>query len=311
MAATFFSSLVTAAILLSSAECSKVFSAYFPNWAYQREPPYTFRPENLSKIVDRLDHLIYAYAHIDWYNNSIILTGANDAEFIQDLASYKYEHFNLRVLISVGGENFPSANFSAMVASYDTRAAFVQSLKRLLYVYNLDGVDINWQFPCSKEKMIFLEDWESYNSSCEAVTFQDVLDTGGKCPDDADNLLYLVQELRASLPNGTLITLLGPQTKSSWRRLDLKGISHYIDYWHVATFDYTIPALNFSFYTAPNSPLNQPPRSSSTVPWNINATGIITSLFFLIIVESDVKQKLHGNNACSTGRVSCTGGGKA
>ena len=274
MAATILSSLVAAAILLSSVECSKVFSAYFPNWAHQREPPYTFRPENLSEIVDRLDHLIFAYAHIDWYNNSIVLTGANDAEFLQDLASYKQQQYNLRVLISVGGENFPSANFSAMAASYDTRAAFVQSVKRLLYVYSLDGIDINWRFPCSKEKMIFLEEWESSNSSCEAVTFRAILDPGGKCPDDADNLLYLVQELRASLPNGALITLLGPQTKSSWKKLDLKKLSNYIDYWHVATYDYTVPALNYSFYTAPNSPLNQPPKFSSTVPWNINTTGI-------------------------------------
>lgn len=275
MAAPLLFSLVTATILLSSTECSKVFSAYFPNWAYQRESPYAFRPENLSKIVDRLDILIYAYAHIDWSNNSIVLTGANDAEFIQDLTSYKYEHYDLRVLVSVGGENFPSANFSAMAASYETRSTFVQSVKHLLYVHNLDGIDINWQFPCSKKRTIFLPEWENYyNSSCETVTFQEIHDSGGKCPDDADNLLYLVQELKTTLPNGTLITLLGPQIKSFWKRLDLKSISHYIDYWHVATYDYTIPALNYSFYTAPNSPLNEPAKSSSTVSWNINATGI-------------------------------------
>ena len=201
--------VVTAAILASVVECSKIFTAYFPNWAHIREPPYAFRPENMSVIVNRLDHLIYAYAHIDSSSSGIILTQPNDPEFIQHLVSYKYEHRNLKVLVSAGGDKFPSANFSAMVASYKSRAAFVYTYTT--WTTSTGGI------PCSKGNTIFVEEWDGHNTSCEALAYQEVQDYGGKCPDDATNLIYLVQQLRVSLPNGTSITLFDPKIKSLWK----------------------------------------------------------------------------------------------
>ena len=275
MAAPLVVFLLTAVIFVPpKAECGKIFSAYFPNWAHRRAPPFSFRPENISEIVARVDLLVYAYAHIDPSNYSIVLTELIDNEFIRDLVSYKTDNPNLKVLTSVGGDMFPSANFSAMTATYETRATFITSLRRFLRNYNLDGVELNWQFPCSGAKSIHVDEWHGFGSSCESLKIRNISDPGKLCPDDADNLLFLVQQLRASLVKGSLITLLGPHVKKIWRRLDLKGLSRYIDYWHVATYDYTNPALSDSTNTAPNSPLHRPRRDISTaLSWNINETS--------------------------------------
>ena len=273
MAVAFLSLFAAVAILPPVVDCSKVFTAYFPNWAHRREPEFSFRPENLSDIVGRLDHLIYAYAHIDPSNYSVVLTDAIDPEFIRELVSYKTENDNLKVLLSIGGDKFPSENFSEMAATYERRAAFIESLKQFLHEYNLDGVEINWQFPCSEAKTIYLEEWHKFERSCESVEIREIYDSGGLCPDDSDNLLFLVQQLRASLANETLITLLGPPTKRIWRKMDLKMLSRYIDYWHVATYDFTNPALNRSTFTGPNSPLHRPPKLSTILSFNINDTS--------------------------------------
>ena len=266
---------VTLLVIPKTTECSKIFSAYFPNWAHRRQPPFGFRPENIGDIVTRVDHLIYAYAHIDPFNYSVVLTEPVDDEFLRSLVSYKSKNQKLKVLISVGGDKFPSANFSAMAATYETRAAFITSLKRLMRNYGLDGVEINWQYPCSRAKAIHVEEWDACDTSCESYWVETLTDAGSRCPDDADNFLFLVQQLRATLGNGTLITLLGPRTKKLWRKLDLGGLSRNIDYWHVATYDFNTPALNESSFTAPNSPLHRPKDLSRTLSWNINQTSTV------------------------------------
>jgi GH18 family chitinase len=60
--------------------------------------------------------------------------------------------------------------------------------------------------------------------------------------------------------------------KKVWKKLDLRGISRNIDYWHVATYDFNTPALNDSSFTAPNSPLHRPKDLSRSLSWNINQT---------------------------------------
>ena len=266
--------LLCAVAVLKEAECSKIFTAYFHNWAHQRQPPFSFRPENISEIVTRVDHLVYAYAHFDPFNYSVVLTEPVDDEFLRSLVAYKAVNQKLKVLISVGGDKFPSANFSAMAAAYETRAAFIASLKQLMRNYGLDGVKINWQYPCSKPRTINVEQWDGFDSSCESYWVETLADAGSRCPEDADNFLFLVQQLRASLGNRSLITLLGPSMKKVWKKLDLGGISRNIDYWHVATYDFNTPALNDSSFTAPNSPLHRPKDLSHSLSWNIYTCNV-------------------------------------
>ena len=80
---------------------------------------------------------------------------------------------NVRVCISVGGWNW-DAQFEELAASPETRSAFVQNLKAFVDEYQLDGVDMDWEYP----------------------------DPGPS----SQNFLALIQELRAALPDKLLTT---------------------------------------------------------------------------------------------------------
>lgn len=57
----------------------------------------------------------------------------------------KFPH--LKVMIGIGGWNQKSFNYSSMVLNKENRTTFIQSVLQLLKTHDLDGLDINWQFP--------------------------------------------------------------------------------------------------------------------------------------------------------------------
>lgn len=254
--------------ILCGVECSKIFGSYFPNWAQHRSSPYTYLPKDVKGIVDRLDHLIYAYAHFDPLNYTIVLNEANDTDFIRQLVAYRSTS-HIKLLLSIGGHSFPSAHFSEMAGDAEKRTAFIADLKAFLGTHNFDGVDISWQCPCSVPKSIFLK----HSFSCENMTV--IHDTGGRCPNDTSNFVLLLKEMREALGPDVLVTVTGPALPELWKELDLQAMSDYVDYWYIMTFDYSIPTLNSSYFTAPNSPLRSPSKAPGghVSPWNINDTG--------------------------------------
>lgn len=248
--------------------CSKIFGGYFPNWAQYREEPYTFTPSNLQEIAEKLNHLVYSHIHFDSKNYSLVPTEENDQVFLKKLASYKDSLQNFRLLVSIGGDEFPSSNFSAMVKSNQTRAMFINNLQTFLHQNNIDGVEISWKWPCSPPKVIHKKQF----LSCK--NFEDVMDKGSKCPQDAFQFLALLKEMRHHLGKKTTITLSGSPFPEVIKKIPLKLFSRYVDYWHVETFGYALSETNYSYSTAPYSPLNQNSSSDTTATHSINTTGM-------------------------------------
>lgn len=210
--------------LLEGAQCGKVVGAYFSNSGQYRAKPYTYLPENLAR---RLDYLMYAFAYFNSDNYTIEFTDPNDQEFIRQIMKYKVSYPDVKILISVGGADFPSKNYSDMASTSAGRAAFISNLKSFISLYNFDGVDINWEFPCSPPKTIYVKYF--------CTSFLQKLDTGGNCTEDASNFLLLVKQMRDHMGRDVLITVAGPALPAQYNNLDLKCISNYINYWHVKT----------------------------------------------------------------------------
>ncbi len=83
-------------------------------------------------------------------------------------------HVNgVQVLISVGGWGY-DAEFEQLTASAESRARFVSGMAEYVEQYQLDGVDIDWEYPDTSES--------------------------------GQNFLALMRELRAALPEGKLLT---------------------------------------------------------------------------------------------------------
>lgn len=262
-------------ILLARCDSSRIFSGIFPNWGQYRDPPYTFTPTHLQGIIGRLDHLIYAHAHFD-PSFQIMFTDTQDKFFVQELVDYKLAHRKLKILLSIGGEDFPSSDFSKMASLNENRARFIRNLQVFVSEHKFDGVDINWQWPCSSPKVIHLKrekEAEDPRQHCTGTAYSMIPDRGSKCPQDAENLLLLLKEMRKALGNSTLLAFTLSHLPQQARNLHLKSVAEYVDYFYIESYGYAISATNDSLITAPNAPLNKPSGTPPVGPQNIKTTG--------------------------------------
>jgi len=118
---------------------------------------------------DRLTHINYSF-----------LIPNDDGSFaplangwkLEQIASQAHET-GVELLISVGGWGWDE-QFETMAADPESRAAFVRNLSDFIDQYDLDGADIDWEYP----------------------------DPG----QSAENFLLLIQELRQAMPDKLLTT---------------------------------------------------------------------------------------------------------
>lgn len=126
--------------------------------------------KDLAPIAGRTDALLYSFAYFcppagtspmpywaaapfghctdnDEYKLMSVETA--DSKMIPDMVGFKKQSPNLKVLLSVGGWNFPSAFYSKMAKTAESRKKFIDSCKHWMEEKGFDGIDIDWEFPCS------------------------------------------------------------------------------------------------------------------------------------------------------------------
>jgi chitinase len=86
----------------------------------------------------------YAFANIE--QGRMVEGVPETAGNLAVLTGLKHENPHLKVIISVGGWLW-SGGFSDMALTQTSRAAFIDSAAAFLTRYNLDGLDIDWEFP--------------------------------------------------------------------------------------------------------------------------------------------------------------------
>jgi chitinase len=91
-----------------------------------------------------LDRINYAFANI---RDGRMVTGfAQDAKNFALLRGLKRENPSLLVLVSVGGWLW-STNFSEVSLTLESRKVFIQSVVEFMRQYELDGLDVDWEYP--------------------------------------------------------------------------------------------------------------------------------------------------------------------
>jgi chitinase len=109
---------------------------------------YVF-PQNAALEPGEIDALSltrinYAFANIE---DGRMVTGfAEDAKNFASLTALKRTNPSLTVLVSVGGWLW-STNFSDVSLTPQSRKVFIQSVVDFLTRYDLDGLDIDWEYP--------------------------------------------------------------------------------------------------------------------------------------------------------------------
>ncbi len=109
---------------------------------------YVF-PQDRALAPGEIDaHLVarinYAFANI---RNGRMVTGfASDAQNFALLAGLRKQNPAFTVLVSVGGWLW-SSNFSDVALTAESRRAFIESVMDFLARYDLDGLDVDWEYP--------------------------------------------------------------------------------------------------------------------------------------------------------------------
>jgi chitinase len=105
---------------------------YFPSWG----------GNGANVQYEKLTHLLYSFVNT---NGSGVISGVNDQKF-KDLVRLGHEK-GTKIGLAVGGWSAGTANFEAMASSAATRTAFVTNLSDICDKYNLDGIDMDWEYP--------------------------------------------------------------------------------------------------------------------------------------------------------------------
>ena len=152
-----------------------------------------------------LTHINYAFAHIKSDFESLDIQSPSR---LTKIAGLKKTNPNLKVLLSVGG--WEAGNFSEMAASDTHRKKFCSNCAAAVKNYNLDGIDLDWEYPTSSAAGI------------------------SSSPNDKQNFVLLVKDLRSALGEGKLVTM---ASASNADYIDWPATIPYLDWVNLMTYD--------------------------------------------------------------------------
>jgi GH18 family chitinase len=94
--------------------------------------------------AEKLTHINYAFANLK--DGRVVEGFAHDDENYRVLTSLRQRNPNLKILVSVGGWTW-SKDFSDAVFTREGRAKFVESATSFVRRHDLDGFDVDWEYP--------------------------------------------------------------------------------------------------------------------------------------------------------------------
>jgi len=169
--------------------------------------------------VKQLSHINYAFVDIKdnraWLHNE-----ATDTINFRKLVAFKKHNPDLKILISVGGWTW-SKNFSDAVLTDSSTYYFAKSAVDIVTQYNMDGVDIDWEYPgmMGDSNVYRPEDKEHYTLLFKDLRF--LFDSVAKI----DNKKYFVT------------TAVGGST-AYIQHTEMDKVQLYTDYINVMSYDY-------------------------------------------------------------------------
>ena len=121
----------------------------------------------------------------------------------------------LRLIISIGG--WGADGFSQAAATEEGRQRFAASAVRIMEENKLDGIDIDWEYPCSSQAGI------------------------ASAREDKENFTLLIRELRKQIDacgKGQTLSVAAGALESFLADTDMGEVQKYLDYVQLMTYDF-------------------------------------------------------------------------
>jgi len=157
-----------------------------------------------------ITHINYAFGHV---NNEFNGLRIDNEDRLRQIVSLREKKPTLKVLLSVGG--WGSGRFSEMASDEANREAFATDCKRVVDKFELDGIDLDWEYPTSSMGNI------------------------SSSPDDTDNFTLLVQNIRKEIGPDKLLTF---ASSANAKYVDFCAVEPYLDFVNIMTYDMNNPS---------------------------------------------------------------------
>jgi chitinase len=170
--------------------------------------------------ADKLTHINYAFANLA--DGRVVEGFAKDAENFKVLSGLRKKHPHVKVLVSVGGWTW-SKGFSDAALTAQSRKAFVESAVAFVRRHDLDGFDVDWEYP---------------GMVGDGNVFR---------PEDKENFTALMAELRAALDKEgkamkrhLLLTFAAGASSEFLEHTEMAKVQASVDFLNLMTYDFRV-----------------------------------------------------------------------
>jgi chitinase len=236
---------------------------------------YTGNGEMIRQYpVDKLTHIILSFLRIQ--NDSLTFRDEQQRLTLQQLVEMKKEYPKLKIMVSIGGWG-GCAPCSDMFASAERRNNFAKTTTALFKEYNIDGLDLDWEYPV-------IEGYPEHKYDNA----------------DKNNFTELVKQLRKEMGNKFLLSFAaGGFINYLEQSIDWNEVMPLVDFVNLMTYDLV---SGYSTVTGHHTPLaDYLPGQQSTqkcVNWLLNkkipADKLIIGAAFYARIWENVADTNHG-----------------
>ena len=247
---------------------------------------YVF-PQNATLQPGQVDargmtRIYYAFANIR--DGRMVEGFPTDAANIPSVTALRRGNPSLAVLISVGGWMW-SGGFSDVALTAKSRKAFIESVAEFLDRYDLDGLDVDWEYPGMPGAGHAFRSADRKNFTLLLKELRKRLDAEGK---KRHKRLYL--------------TIAAGASDEYLAHTEMAKVARYVDAVNLMTYDYTLPGADA--VSGHNAPLLANPADPKLVSADatvrafekagVPAAKILLGIPFYGKVWGEVANKDHG-----------------
>ncbi|XP_041362416.1 acidic mammalian chitinase-like [Gigantopelta aegis] len=200
---------------------------YYASWSKWRPGAGKFLVSDIDPHL--CTHIIFAFAGFDKGTSTLTTPTRDERTMYAQLNALKTKNPQLITLLAVGGWNAGSESFSRLTGNPTKRSDFVAALVKQVKQYDFDGVDIDWEYPQS------VEDKNNY-----VVLLKDLYSA------------FKHSQVQSERLSDYLIACAVPVTQYRLQFYDVPGMTQYVNFFNVMTYDYH---GSWEKHTGYNSPL--------------------------------------------------------